>query len=329
MKLVLCGGLDSALTHFAMIGLAGILEEAGATRVRLWWQDGPQAEPCLSWDGLDAGEAVHDHASRHASSDSWVQARAPHGDYGLFSPRMTAPSDWQALEALREAMLNADLTTLDTLMISNLGEPGYWVVKDQKLQPDCASSRWEMKTRNRGEEFIGRRLGPLALVVATRDAAEVRAGLVGESVRDELGKDGADSRTSTGLTTPGAVDSALAWCGLWGISGFMLMPASRNVSATAGAWSPRRIQPKQLLIPVVQTPMAPAAWRALMAARSTNALTSSDAAAVAEATGWLGEQGVAGVCVFPIHVTDNPSAPERMILNGQFRLLEEFTRDRA
>ena len=75
--------------------------------------------------------------------------------------------------------------------------------------------------------------------------------------------------------------------------------------------------------------MAPAAWRALMAARSTNALTSSDAAAVAEATGWLGEQGVAGVCVFPIHVTDNPSAPERMILNGQFRLLEEFTRDRA
>ena len=68
MKLVLCGGLDSALTHFAMIGLAGILEEAGATRVRLWWQDGPQAEPCLSWDGLDAGEAVHDHASRHASS---------------------------------------------------------------------------------------------------------------------------------------------------------------------------------------------------------------------------------------------------------------------
>lgn len=337
MRIVLAGGLDSALTHFAMIGLAGILQEAGASRVRLQWKDSAKAEPTVSWDGPDAAEAVLAHAQRHANQDSWVQAKTSFttskGEkiLGLFSPRLTLPqedSQVQQFEDHREEFLNSDLTTLDHLMISNLGEPGYWIFDRNKRYPDNSASRWEMKTRNRGEEFVGNRLSKLASTVSSLDKDSIDAGLTGRNISDPLGKDRPDSRTSTGLTPPGPVDDALAWCGLWGISGFILVPGTgSDISATAGAVPQQRLHPRSLVIPITEKPMSPAAWRALMATRAIIDITSSDESSMATASDYLKARGVLGICTFPVYTTNNSNAPERMVLSGAFHSLNRVPDD--
>lgn len=337
MRIILAGGLDSALTHFAMIGLAEILQEAGASRVRLQWKDSAKAEPTVSWDGPEVAEAVLAHARRHANQDSWVQAKAsfttPKGEktFGLFSPRLPLPekeSEVQQFEDHREEFLNSDLTALDHLMISNLGEPGHWIFDRGKRRPDNSASRWEMKTRNQGEEFIGNRLSKLASAVSLLEKDSVGSGLTGRKVSDPMGKDKPGSRTSTGLTPPGPVDNALAWCGLWGISGFTVVPGTGNdVSATAGAIPQRSLHPKCLLIPITERPVSPSAWRALMASRAVIDVTSPNESSTAAALDYLKTRGVLGMCTFPVHTTSNSSAPERMILNGTFHPLNRVPHD--
>lgn len=328
MNIILAGGLSSALTHFAMIGLAGILEEAGAERVRLGWSATGTAQPVVTWDGPDAGEVVKAHAARHSGEGSWVQAKGADGSTGLFSPRIKPPKDsagWMDLEEHREAFLGSDLTELDTLFISNLGEPGYWVIHNNDHQPDRAASRWEMKTRNRGEEFIGKRLSPLAGVVADRSAAAIVEGLTGALVTDSAGKNSPESRTSTGLTPPGPVDDALAWCGLWGISSFTLVPAVSRVSATACASPLRKLHTERALIPVLDRAVSPAAWRAVAASQAVNDLASPDEERRSSALLELPLRGVIGACDFSVHKGGSSSAPERMILSGEFRPLEYFS----
>ncbi len=337
MKIVLAGGLDSALTHFAMIGLAEILREAGASSIRLWWQDSAKAKPTVSWDGPGAADAILAHARRKASQDSWVQAKvsftAPKSEtvLGLFSPRLPLPkedSEIQRFENLRDQFLNSDLTFLDHLMISNLGEPGYWIFNRRERRPDNAASRWEMKTRNRGEEFIGNRLSKLAAAVSSRGVESIEAGLTGREISDALGKNKPDSRTSTGLTPPGPADDVLAWCGLWGISGFTLVPgAGSDISATAGASPQQSLHPKYLLIPVTEKPMTPAAWRALIASRATIDIASPDESTTAAALDYLKAREVLGICIFPVYTTSNPNAPERMILSGTFYPLNRVPND--
>lgn len=336
MKIILAGGLEKALTHFAMIGLAEILREAGARRIRLWWQDSSRAEPTVSWDGPDAAEAVLAHARRHESSNSWVQAKIDFSankkrNLGLFSPRLPIPqetSEIQRLEDLREYYLGSELTFLDHLMISNLGEPGYWIFDRNARRPDNSASRWEMKTRNRGEEFIGNRLSQLAGFVTQRDRNSIEAGLTGREVSDALGKNKPDSRTATGLTPPGPTDNALAWCGLWGISGFTLIPSTgANISATAGASPQQKLHPRHLLIPISGKPMTPSAWRALMASRAVINIKSEDAPSATAASDYLKSRGIIGICTFPVYTTNNPSAPERMILTGTYHPLNRVNDD--
>ena len=250
---------------------------------------------------------------------------------GLFSPRLTLPqedSQVQQFEDHREEFLNSDLTTLDHLMISNLGEPGYWIFDRNKRYPDNSASRWEMKTRNRGEEFVGNRLSKLASIVSSLDKDSIDAGLTGRNISDPLGKDRPDSRTSTGLTPPGPVDDALAWCGLWGISGFILVPGTgSDISATAGAVPQQRLHPRSLVIPITEKPMSPAAWRALMATRAIIDITSSDESSMTTASDYLKARGVLGICTFPVYTTNNSNAPERMVLSGAFHSLNRVPDD--
>lgn len=328
MNIVLAGGLNSALTHFSLVGLAGILEEAGCQQVRLGWTDQATARPVLTWQGDEASVIVQAHASRHAQRDSWVQAKGPNGKTGLFSPRIKppeTPSGWRTLEDEREKALGSELTELDHLMITNLGEPGYWVVTNKENQPDRAASRWEMKTRNRGEEFIGNRLAPLAEVVAARSAASIQEGLTGKTVTDTAGKGHPDSRTSTGLTPPGPVDDALAWCGLWGISGFTVVPAVSRVSATAGASPLRALHTKTALIPIASHMLSFTAWRSLMAERSVNDLTVDDDERREASANQLSHRGIVGACQFRVRKGGSASAPERMILGGEYHSLEYFS----
>lgn len=332
MKLVLSGNLETALIHFALIGLASILQDQGAQHVRIGWQDGAMAQPIVTWQGPEAGQAVLAHALQHANPESWVQAMLPPPEdaHGLFSPRIKAPAStqgWQAVEDARESYLAGDLSALDHRMIVNLGEPGYWVEDKGQPRPDSSASRWEMKTRNRGEEFIGQRLAPLATEVATWSPDSIANGLTGTTVRDAVGSNAVDSRTPTGLSSPGPTDNALAWCALWGISAFTLVPQVSGMSATAGAVPPGRNYPDFLAVPVTDIPCSLAMWRGL--ARSHELLNSfsKDPLVTAQARQSLGQRGVIGACTFPMHASDNKSAPERSLLSGTFHWFGEAGND--
>jgi CRISPR-associated protein Csb3 len=61
-------------------------------------------------------------------------------------------------------------------MIGALGEPAYWPTD---RNADAGASRWEMKTRNQGAEFVGNRLVPLAQAVAARTIEQTLTGLTG------------------------------------------------------------------------------------------------------------------------------------------------------
>ena len=59
------GDITDASTHFAQVGLAAILNDAGIGAVRLFWVNGPSARAVVTWEGdADVGQIVRDHAIR-------------------------------------------------------------------------------------------------------------------------------------------------------------------------------------------------------------------------------------------------------------------------
>lgn len=336
------GDVSSALSHLMLVGIASILEDAGVRPVRLAWRDQRPLRPTLdtSIDALEVSGVVQALARRHLTPTSWVQATVDQGKRkgsGLFSPRVAVPpaDEWSAYETQRSMVLNRqeDLTGLDRRMIAALGEPAWW--HPAQDQPDRGASRWEMKTRNRGEEFITGRLQRLAQAVADRSPEDIWAGLSGESVVDETGS-GIDSRTSTGLTVPGPCDSAQAWCALWGLSALRTVHVStervaRGFSQSAGTWPRSRVAPARHALLVFSEPASLAAWRALMSSKQFDDMVRSvpkpelagvepDARRRAAAA-WLKGHGVKAVVTFPVRVTGSSSAPERQLLAGELEVL--------
>lgn len=333
MRLEVAGGIESALTHMAMIGVASILEEAGASYVRTYWQEGPAARAVVVWEGEPLGSVVHAHARRHSRTDSWVQATLDHEgrQTAVFSPRIKAASSlksWQVLTERRAEVLDGPLSMLDRRMIGALGEPAFWLVTDKDVQPDRGASRWEMQVRERGDEFIGQRLAPLAFSVAARSPATIEAGIRGLQNVDELGKQGVASRTPTGLQPRGATDNALAWCALWGISATTLVPQARDMSQTAGVHRRTVTHPVVACLPVLDRPTTRAVWAGLFGSRMFDAVVRAqgqemreddvDLIVQFEARDWLQSRGVAGVVVFPVSTSTNASAPERIVQLGRF-----------
>ena len=326
-ELRLAGSATSALAHMALIGLAGILEDQGTTGVRLWWEDDTEASARIrtALDPEAIADAVHRHATRLARPDSWLQSTALHEgtEVGLFSPRIkaaTSTESWTALLTARQQRLDTgDLTVLDHRMIGAMGEPAFWLVTRADNQPDQGASRWEMKTRNRGEDFVRNRLAPLAAVVSARSPSEVLDGLTGRLMVDELGRNDRRSRTPTGLTTPQATDNALAWCALWGMAHIWLVPQSNDMSQTAGSWPRRRVHPTEFALPVFWRPVSVVKWRTVVGSRWFDR-----GAFIQDATSraWLAEQGVAAIIRFPTQIAGSRSAPERLLLEGFVEPLE-------
>lgn len=319
MNFTVGGSVSDALTHLAMVGTAAILQESGCA-VQMGWADGAAATARI-WlpDGVDVGTCVQTHAARHSSDDSWVQHKHEHlgAMVGSFSPRIKAAvsrSTWETLIRVRtDGLSSGSLTWLDHAMIGALGEPAYWLAD----QPDLGASRWEMKTRNRGEEFVGHRLGPLARQVAARTPAHITAGLVGGVVDD--GKNGASSRTATGLRSPGPTDTAVAWCALWGISQTTLVPQARAMSQTSGSSPRNRVHPRAMALPVFARPVTLGRWRGVMASHQLDEVAFGQKAASSHA--WLKMAGVTALVVFPTEVVGSKSAPERRLLQGSLKLL--------
>ena len=296
-------------------------------------------------DGYDddaVAAAVHRHALKEVASDSWVQADLEgepwNGKSAVFSPRIASPTAkdsqkqspstetiearWRLLQSSRHDGIAQELRLSDSSvgveLIGALGEPAYWRfadVKQKEQRPDEGANRWEMKTRNRGEDFVHDRLRSLAKIVSDRNVVAVREGLLGAELRDEAykGKRSEESRTPTGFTKPQFTDSALAWCALWGIALFPVVHRLTGPSVTAGALPLGRFTPKELVIPVLVGQYSLARWRVLIVSAQTHRVFSKESGT---ARAWLTAHGVRAVIRFPVFVSDNSSAPERYLRSG-------------
>lgn len=329
----LAGGIDNALTTFAGLGLALILEHSGADKVRLGWTDAVEPRLSIEAKGYDAeeiAEVVHRHAQECASPDTWVQCDlAPppwNGNSALLSPRVKAPSDsvgWRHLQGERHRVIDELMLSgrneASLELIGALGEPSYWRVVNGDVRPDEGASRWEMKTRNRGEDFVGNRLRSLARLVSSRDASVVRSGLEGVAVIDEAykGKRSSDSRTATGLARPSFTDSAVAWCGLWGIALFPVIPGRNRCSVTGGALPLGRFRSETLVLPALVGSCSLGRWRAILASEQLVRAASDDRTARA----WLLRHGVRALVTHRVHYIGSPNAPERYLGEGKVQPL--------
>ena len=337
-ELMLSGDARVALSHMAAIGLAAIIEEGGDNSVSLRWTAALASRALITTERAgwqEVARAVREHARAHIAESNWTAASVggDGDDAGLLSPRIKTPDDaegWRRLtDRRRDAFdgLVTDRRWLDLRMIGALGEPAYWRFDRQgKPRPDDGASRWEMKTRNRGEDFVRHRLRKLASSVASRDIAAVHDGLTGAALVDEI--DGSPgSRTATGLANPGPADNAVAWCALWGISQFPVVPrisrqssTSGHISIGGGAGSRKQ---DLFCIPVPARPVRLARLRSVIVSRQladTAAAAASGRADEIEAQvarQWLLARGIGAVAVFPIGVFGSANAPERRALTGE------------
>ncbi|WP_081391743.1 hypothetical protein [Actinomyces naeslundii] len=340
--MILGGEITSALTTFAGLGLALILEGDGAERVRLGWTDAAEPRMVVTADGYDdeaiAG-AVYRHATACLAPSSWIgcdlQAEPWKGRNAVFSPRVKAPKfmkQWQSLQAKRIQGTDHEMEDatapgydIDLEFIGALGEPAYWYFTSNGSEPDGGASRWEMKTRNQGQDFVRNRLRQLNRIVAARDVVAIVSGLTGRTVEDEAykGKRSDESRTATGLTSPRFTDSVLAWCALWGISSFPVIHRIKRVSVTAGAVPIGRFNPTHLVLPVLVGPRTLERWRVMVVSEQIiRAVTNTgDVAAGVPERAWLMAHGVRAILTFRFYVSDNSKAPERSLGAGMLEVM--------
>ena len=341
MGMILSGEITSALTTFAGLGLALILEGDAAERVRLGWTDAAEPQMVVTADGYDdeaIAAAVHEHAMASVVPDSWVQADLESEPWvdkkgrwvaAVMSPRISRPDQgkeckWGYLQERRHSVIDrcweGGSKWSDLELMGGLGEPSYWWSKG-----DGGASRWEMKTRQNYQNFVHDRLRGLAEIVADRNVMAIVSGLVGQTVTDEAykGKRSNDSRTATGLTSPRFTDSALAWCALWGLSSFPVIHRLTGVSVTAGAEPIGEFVPTQLVLPVLVGPHTLDRWRAVVVSEQIiQAATSRESAAAARsACAWLVAHGVRAILTFRVNVSDNDKAPERSLGVGRLEVL--------
>lgn len=332
--LTLGGDAESALTHLALLGAAAIVQAGlpGAD-VTLHWRSDNGWRAVL--DVADVSEArigavVTDHAIARVKPDSWVNADITHEGRptAVFSPRIkvaTSAESWRELQDHRwrglDAMASDIEGALDRRLIQALGEPAYWRPSPTGIRADDGASRLEMKTRNRGEEFVQNRLRPLAVAVASRSSDQVVAGLTGIAVRDEAGKNKADSRSGTGLTGPGPVDNAMAWCALWGISQFPLIQRVTSRSSTCGFITGKR-PTAGLAIPMTLWPVTPARMRSILlgtqvasAAQRGDLPPGPEQVVSQVAVDHLRARGVGMIMRFPWS-SSSGNAPEFRLLSG-------------
>lgn len=341
MGMILGGEITSALTTFAGLGLALILEGDGAEHVRLGWTDAAEPRMIVTADGYDDADiavAVHEHAAASVAPGSWVQADLESEPWvdkkgrwvaAVMSPRISRPDQgkeckWGYLQRRRHFVIDRcredGSKWGDLELMGGLGEPSYWWSK-----VDGGASRWEMKTRQNYQNFVHDRLRGLADIVATRDGESVRSGLVGEAVIDEAyAKESSEkSRTATGLTSPRFTDSALAWCALWGLSSFPVIHRLTGASVTAGAVPIGEFTPTHLVLPVLVGPHSLGRWRAMVVSEQViQAMEKAESAVAARpARAWLVAHGARAILTFRVNVSDNDKAPERSLGVGRLEVL--------
>lgn len=320
------GRVDLALSHFMLVGLATLVAEE-TPNVRFWWRDGADPTPVLESElsESDVGAVVRNHAIRLSGDDSWLRATVDLDGTAttrraVFAPRAKAPvsaTQWRVYAGARDAVvLGSGASALDGRFIEGLGEPAWWRVSDRESRPDDGASRWEMKTRNRGEEIVTHRLLPLVEVCAKRSVESLVDGLGGRAVIDGTGG-GEGSRTATGLAPPGEVDSAVALMALLALANLPPTALRHSVSLTPGLGPGQRTHPTRSVLPVYTRPTTARRWGQVMRSPAMSKLVREPVGGEAlDARGWLKEQGVAGVLMCVVEKRGSASAPERWVLPG-------------
>lgn len=348
---------------FTVFGLAAELEQAMNEPAEVWWDtEGNAHITCAEATIGDGAKVVKEHAELSVKSD-WMTARTVFADgkgkeqvRATLSPRVGrfAESDgsyhklqtdrWRAIDSI--SFSNA----LDWRFIGALGEPANWWVDKIATNPDYGASAWEMKTRNRGEELLQNRLSLLGEKVALRDWIAVEAGLTGESVIDEAGKNAFDSRTPTGLRRPGPTDNAAAWCALAGLSVTGVRPIApsslraRPRSVTYGSTYTKDSGNRTTIWLYAPIPTEPttlsrvrAVFRSAQLERFVREAVEKNASEVRDGSripgkgsvpsasaAWLRDHGIGGVVIARKYFTDNPNAPEPWAVPEHFEGTSEI-----
>lgn len=332
-ELIVAGPITSALTHFAMLGVAGILERDPSVEASVAWDDEPEPRAKVLCDlgPLDIAARIRAHAKRHTHASSWVRRTidtGPRAGAGLFTARVKAPADdeWHGYLGDREAArAEAGFDVLDERFQLALGEPAWWRITTKESRPDDGASRWEMKTRNQGQEFLVHRLAPLAEAVAARQVERVLGGLIGDVRDDETGKNAPGSRTATGLTVPGPTDSVLAWCALWGMHVAPTLMRRGSVAHSPGVWPRHVVHPRIAVLPAFDEPVTVRRFSEILISRHLDHagprrdVTQEDL--VVQSRRWLQEQGVRALVRFTIRKVGSSSAPERQVQAGELDVL--------
>lgn len=328
------GTYTSALTTFAGLGLAAILAGSGKVSgpVRLGWSEGgaePRLHVTAGEDDVTIASVVQEHARSCICEGSWMMADLMDepwsGRGAALSPRVkdpATPSQWKFLQQARYQAIEkiGGARAVDAELVGALGEPAYWAIQGKDKRTAKGSSRWDMKTRNRGEELVAGRMRKLARYVSERSVGGVRQGLTGETVNDEAYKVASESRTATGLQRPQFTDSALAWCGLWGISAFPVVHQLGKTSATAGAVPAGRFSPVRIALPVLTGMRSIGRWRAVLSSWELALVSDGEGLDDERAQTWLHRHGVIAIASYPRHELVNSNGPNEYWLEECSRL---------
>ena len=341
--LTIAGDYTSALTHFALYGLSLMVEQKHPGAVTVGWSQEGQPRAQMHAEGMseeEIAECVHSYVSSLAADGSWVNVDQSYGAgkesavFSPFSPRIRGidvekyPDNWASHQKTRQAHLDALMERddqLSLLWIAGLGESAYWRFESKAPRPDHGASRWEMKTRNRGQEFVKDRLRPMCADLATWEPSAMLSGITGQTLYDSL-DDKPESRTGTGFTVPQPTDTALAFCALVGIANFPVIHQIHRIGVTPGAYPYNALHPRLMVLPVSSSGrVTPARLRTVLRSHAYRRVVDEVGKAadggffmseLADEKAILREKGVQAFVVFPIAKVGSDSAPERQVLKG-------------
>lgn len=337
------GDVRSALTHFALQGLAQIARSISNESVCISWTSEAIPHATLHTESIEISaiaQELRDTAARWA--EGWTSRRYKYGggEFSPFSPRFKLidserfPQDWtnhQKIRCVEIDRLSERGDVLALKVIQGLGEPAYWTFEPAGPRPDHGASRWEMKTRNRGEEFVSHRLFPLCVEVAKWPIESIVAGLEGNKITDNHGDGKDDSRSSSGFTPPGPTDNALALATLIGLASFPVSHRIGKVSVTPGAFPDNVLHTTVMVLPVPD--------HAISIERFENVVISESWSMVTDEFGQISQgkdpnplefaphheslksRSIPAAAVFTVRKAGSDSAPERYIEQGRVQLL--------
>lgn len=344
-EIKVAGSCVSALSYFAALGLAEIASEELGVDSKVYFTAENPPRACIQIESAspeDLSEGLRVVAQRWAEEDSWVKTTFPYpekktsAERSPFSPRIKPMTDVGTLAGhldFRSSQLNQLRAKGDWLalkFIAGLGEAAYWRFERNDPRPDHGASRWEMKTRNKGQEFVVHRLALIVEEIKDWSTEQILNGILGESVNDSIGKNAIDSRTSTGFTVPGPADVALTFAALVGMSAMPVIHQVHQMSVTPGSYPKNILHPRYAVLPLPTKPTGIAGLQNIILSKDVDIcskkvldeqLDEKEQVRHQASVKWLKSRGVVGLVVYRILKTGSSSAPERQILNGVVELL--------